>query len=126
MNPKAEKTRYSDEELEEFRQLIQGKLDKAKQQLAFYQEQLSDMAESADAKIKGLDDGIGTAESERLSNMAARQGKHIQHLENALLRIENKVYGICRVTNKLISKERLRAVPHATLSIEAKQNRKRV
>lgn len=126
MNQKADKTRYSDEELEEFRQLIQNKLDKARQQLEFYKEQLSDMADSDDAKIKGLDDGIGTAESERLSNMAARQGKHIQHLENALVRIENKVYGVCRVTGKLISKERLRAVPHATLSIEAKQNRKRV
>ncbi len=126
MNPKAEKTRYTDDELEEFRQLIQSKLDNAKKQLSFYKEQLSDMAESDDAKIKGLDDGIGTAESERLINMSARQGKHIQHLENALLRIENKVYGICRITGKLIAKERLRAVPHATLSIEAKQNRKKV
>ena len=119
----SEKTRYSDEELEEFRILIEEKLSKAKDQLDFYLSQLSDMAESSDAKIKGLDDGIGTAENERLTSMAARQRKHIQHLENALLRIKNKVYGICRVTGKLISKERLRAVPHATLSIEAKQNR---
>ena len=126
MDQEAGKTRYSDEELEEFRVLIQNKLDKANQQLAFYTEQLSDMADSADAKIKGLDDGIGTAENERLSNMAARQRKHIQHLENALIRIQNKVYGVCRVTGQLISKERLKAVPHATLSIEAKQNRKRV
>ncbi|MCG8331461.1 MAG: TraR/DksA C4-type zinc finger protein [Chitinophagales bacterium] len=126
MDQEAGKTRYSDEELEEFRVLIQKKLDKANQQLAFYTEQLSDMADSADAKIKGLDDGIGTAENERLSNMAARQRKHIQHLENALIRIQNKVYGVCRVTGQLISKERLKAVPHATLSIEAKQNRKRV
>lgn len=126
MDQEAGKTRYSDEELEEFRVLIQKKLDKANQQLAFYTEQLSDMADSADAKIKGLDDGIGTAENERLSNMAARQRKHIQHLENALIRIQNKVYGVCRVTGQLISKERLKAVPHATLSIEAKQNRKKV
>lgn len=124
MNQKAEKTRYSDEELEEFRGIIQEKLDKANKQLQFYLDQLSDMADNPDAKIKGLDDGIGTAENERLSNMAARQRKHIQHLENALIRIKNKAYGVCRVTGKLISKERLRAVPHATLSIKAKQNRR--
>ncbi len=124
MNQKAEKTRYSDEELEEFRGLIQEKLDEANKQLRFYLDQLSDMADNPDAKIKGLDDGIGTAENERLSNMAVRQRKHIQHLENALIRIKNKAYGVCRVTGKLISKERLRAVPHATLSIEAKQNRR--
>ncbi len=125
MNEQTEKTRYSDEELEEFRSLIQNKLDEARKQLEFYQKQLSDMADNPDAKIRGLDDGIGTAESERMISMAARQKKHIQHLENALFRIQNKVYGICRETGKLISKERLRAVPHATLSIAAKQNRKK-
>jgi len=119
------KTRYSDEELEEFKDLIEKKLKRAKEQLDFYQKQLSDMADNPDSKIKGLDDGIGTAENERLSGMAARQKKHIQHLENALIRIQNKAYGVCRITGKLISKERLRAVPHATLSIEAKQNRKK-
>lgn len=119
------KTRYSDEELEEFKLLIEAKLKKAKEQLQFYLKQLEEMADNPDTKIKGLDDGIGTAENERLTSMAARQKKHIQHLENALIRIQNKVYGVCRVTGKLISKERLRAVPHATLSIEAKQNRKR-
>ncbi len=119
------KTRYSDEELEEFKDLIEKKLKRAKEQLDFYQKQLSDMADNPDSKIKGLDDGIGTAENERLSSMAARQKKHIQHLENALIRIQNKAYGVCRITGKLISKERLRAVPHATLSIEAKQNRKK-
>jgi DnaK suppressor protein len=126
MSQEAIKTRYSDEELEEFRILIQEKLDKATQELSFYMEQLADTADNADNKIKGLDDGIGTAENERLTNLASRQRKHIQHLKNALIRIQNKVYGVCRVTGKLIAKERLRAVPHATLSIEAKQNRRKV
>ncbi len=123
MDQKAEKTRYSDEELDEFRQLIERKLRRAKEEYEFYVSQLSDMADNPDHKIKGLDDGIGTAESERISGLAARQQKLIQHLENALIRIRNKVYGVCRVTGKLISKERLKAVPHATLSIEAKQMR---
>lgn len=123
MSNPSEKTRYSDNELEEFRVLIEDKLEKARQQLDFYRQQLSDRADSGDAKVRGLDDGIGTAENERMTNLATRQEKHIKHLENALIRIENKVYGICRETGKLISKERLRAVPHATLSIEAKQNR---
>lgn len=123
MNQNAEKTRYSDEELEEFRALIQGKLDKARKELDFYLDQLSEMADNPDAKVKGLDDGIGTVENERLTSMASRQRKLIQHLENALIRIQNKVYGVCRETGKLISKERLRAVPHATLSIEAKNSR---
>ncbi len=116
-----EKTRYSDSELEEFRILIEEKLKVSRDQLDFYLKQMADLADNPDAKIKGLDDGTGTAENERILGLAARQRKHIQHLENALLRIENKVYGICRQTGKLISKERLKAVPHATLSIEAKQ-----
>lgn len=124
MSKNGKKTRYSDEELEEFRELIEEKLNRAKEQLNFYLTQLADMADNPDSKIKGLDDGIGTAENERLSTMAARQKKHIQHLENALIRIQNKVYGVCRVTGKLIAKERLRAVPHATLSIEAKVKQK--
>lgn len=123
MDQKAEKTRYSDEELEEFRQIIEKKLARAKSQYEFYLSQLSEMADNSDSKIKGLDDGIGTAENERLSGMAARQQKLIQHLENAMIRVQNKVYGVCRVTGQLISKERLKAVPHATLSIEAKQKR---
>ncbi|MEM1220905.1 MAG: TraR/DksA C4-type zinc finger protein [Bacteroidota bacterium] len=118
-----EKTRYSDNELEEFRVLIEDKLENARQQLDFYRQQLSDRADSGDAKVRGLDDGIGTAENERITNLATRQEKHIKHLENALIRIENKVYGICRVSGKLISKERLKAVPHATLSIAAKQKK---
>lgn len=116
------KNRYSDEELNEFKSLIEGKLEEARKQLAFYLRQMSDHADSSDAKIKGLDDGIGTAENEQITLMAARQKKHIQHLENALIRIQNKVYGLCRNSGKLIPKERLRAVPHATLSIEAKQS----
>ena len=119
------KTRYNDEELKEFEALIVEKLEKARQQLTYYLQQLEDQAENPDIKLKGLDDGIGTAESERLNNMAARQEKLIKHLENALIRIKNKVYGVCRETGKLISKDRLRAVPHATLSIEAKQGRPR-
>ena len=115
------KSRYSDKELEEFDQLIDQKLIVAREQLEFYLKQLEDMAENPDNKIKGLDDGLSTLESERVSSLASRQQKLIQHLENAKIRIKNKVYGICRETGKLISKERLRAVPHATLSIEAKQ-----
>ena len=116
-----EKTRYSDKELKEFDQLLDAKLEKARSQLSFYTKQLEEMAENPDSKVKGLDDGVGSIESERLTNLAVRQKNLIQHLENAKIRIKNKVYGVCRVTGKLISKERLKAVPHATLSIEAKQ-----
>ena len=123
MNSNGEKTRYSDDELEEFKVLIENKLVKAKEQLNFYLTQLGEINENQSAKIKGLDDGNGTLELERITTLAARQRKHIHHLENALLRIQNKVYGVCRVTGKLISKGRLKAVPHATLSIHAKQAR---
>jgi RNA polymerase-binding protein DksA len=125
MAESTEKSRYSDDELAEFRVLIEEKLAKAEQQLNFYLQQISDLADNPDSKLKGLDDASSTMESERLYTNAARQRKLIRHLENALIRIENKVYGVCRNTGKLISKERLRAVPHATLSIEAKQNRKK-
>ncbi|MGB1217599.1 MAG: TraR/DksA family transcriptional regulator [Saprospiraceae bacterium] len=114
--------RYSDAELEEFRILIQEKLDKAKEELTFFKEQLS--ADGSDTKVKGLDDGVGTREKDQVGILAARQQKYIKHLENALLRIQNKIYGICRESGKLISKERLRAVPHATLSVQAKTSRK--
>ena len=120
---KKDKTRYTDKELAEFQAIIDEKLAQAKQQLEFYLSQMQEHADNPDSKVRGLDDGIGTMESERLTTLAGRQRKHIQHLENAKLRIQNKVYGICRVTGKLISKERLKAVPHATLSIEAKQTR---
>lgn len=123
MNEKALKTRYSDEELQEFEALIDKKLKESKEQLDFYMSQLADRADNPDTKVKGLDDGIGTAENERMTTMAARLRKHISHLENAKIRIKNKVYGVCRETGKLIAKERLRAVPHATLSIAAKQSK---
>ena len=123
MSREKDKTRYSDEELEEFDKLILEKLKKAREQLGFYQEQLEELTEQGEARIKGLDDGVGTSESERLNVMVARTQKHMQHLENARVRITNKVYGVCRETGKLISKERLKAVPHATLSIEAKQGK---
>ena len=124
MSDEIEKTRYSDDELQEFKEIINQKLEKARKQMNFYLQQLGEMANNADSKIKGLDDGNSTTEAERLSIMAARQRKHVQHLENALIRIDNKVFGVCRATGKLISKERLKAVPHATLSINAKQNKK--
>jgi DnaK suppressor protein len=118
------KTRYNNEELSEFQKIIEEKLVEAKKQLDFYKNQLSEMANNPDTKVKGLDDGLSTVENERLSTMALRMQKHILHLENAKLRIQNRVYGICRVTGKLIAKERLVAVPHATLSMEAKEKRK--
>jgi len=118
------KTRYNNKELSEFQKIIEAKLVEARKQLNFYTNQKAEMANNPDAKVKGLDDGMSTVENERLSTMALRMQKHIQHLENAKLRIQNKVYGICRVTGKLIAKERLIAVPHATLSMEAKEKRK--
>lgn len=124
MQVKTQKTRYSDQELEEFRVLIEEKLEQARRELDFYQLQLNEMADNPDAKIKALDDGSGAVESERLYTMAARQEKLIKHLDNALIRIRNKAYGVCRETGRLIPKERLRAVPHATLSIEAKERRR--
>jgi RNA polymerase-binding transcription factor DksA len=119
-----EKTRYSDEELSEFDNLINGKLVQAREQLQFYLNQIQEISESDDSKPSAIDDGSTSAEFERIDTMASRQVKLIQHLENAKLRIKNKVYGICRESGKLISKERLRAVPHATLSIDAKQSQK--
>lgn len=116
-------SRYSDEELAEFREIIEKKLADAQQQLDFYLQRLAEQTNSEDGKVRGLDDGTTTMANEDTHNLANRQRKLVQHLENALLRIENKVYGVCRVTGKLISKERLRIVPHTTLSIHAKQNR---
>ncbi len=117
------KSRYSDNELKEFKSLIERKLLQANEQLVFFQGQLEDLIDNPDAKLKSLDDAVGVAETEHLTGALSRLRKHINHLENALIRIENKVYGICRETGKLIAKERLRAVPHATLSIEAKLGR---
>lgn len=118
-----EQTRYSDAELDEFRLIIEAKLKEARKQLNFYLNQLAEQTNSEDGKVRGLDDGTTTMANEDSHNLANRQRKLVQHLENALLRIQNKVYGICRISGKLISKERLRVVPHTTLSIHAKQNR---
>ncbi|MEM6396097.1 MAG: TraR/DksA C4-type zinc finger protein [Bacteroidota bacterium] len=118
-----ETSRYSDKDLEAFKQVILSKIEATQKDLDYYKEQLKQTADNEDTKLRGLDDGIGTAEAERLQGLASRQQKYIGYLKNALIRIDNKSYGICRETGKLISKERLLVVPHATLSIEAKQNR---
>jgi len=120
-----EKTRYSDEELEEFRQIIVEKLEKAKRDYELLKSAItqdgSNDTQDTSPTFKVLEEGATTLSKEEAGRLAQRQLKFIQHLQAALVRIENKTYGICRETGKLISKERLRAVPHATLSIEAKQ-----
>ena len=116
--------RYSDSELVEFRELITKKLDAAKKELSYLQGLITRKDESGDmedGRYMTMEDGSVSMEREQLSQMASRQIQFIDHLEKAMMRIENKTYGICRVTGKLIDKARLRAVPHATLSIEAKQ-----
>lgn len=116
--------RYSDVELIEFRDLILKKLETAKKELAYLQGLITRKDESGDldeGRYMTMEDGSMSMEREQLSQMASRQITFIDHLEKAMMRIENKTYGICRVTGKLIDKARLRAVPHATLSIEAKQ-----
>ena len=116
--------RYSDTELNEFKELIQRKLDTAKKELAYLQGLITRKDESGDldeGRYMTMEDGSMSMEREQLSQMASRQIQFTDHLEKAIMRIENKTYGICRVTGKLIDKARLRAVPHATLSIEAKQ-----
>ena len=120
-----DKTRYTDEELKEFQVLINRKLEKAREEYKILKETLNrNNDEGTDATSGGntkvLEDGAETAEKENLSQLAARQQKYITNLENALVRIKNGTYGICSVTGKLISKERLIAVPHTTQSIEAK------
>ena len=119
------KTRYSDEELEEFRQIILKKLEKARNDLQLLTESYTTGNEhdtnDTSPTFKVLEEGYQVFSKEENSKFAARQSKFIKALENALVRIENKTYGICRVTGKLIPKDRLRSVPHATLSIEAKR-----
>lgn len=121
---KTEKTRYSDSELQEFKELILAKLKISKEELASLTASLSNPnahgTEDTSGTYKTLEDGSATLEKEQINQLAARQKKFIENLEAALVRIENKTYGICRETGKLIQKERLRAVPHATLSMEAK------
>jgi RNA polymerase-binding transcription factor DksA len=116
--------RYSDSDLAEFKEIIMRKLDAAKKELNYLQGLITRKDEGGDmddARYMTMEDGSVSMEREQLSQMASRQITFIDHLEKALMRIENKTYGICRVTGKLIDKARLRAVPHATLSIEAKQ-----
>jgi DnaK suppressor protein len=121
----AEKTRYSDEELEEFRSIINEKLTLARRDYDQMMRVLMNVdgndVDDTSPTYKILEEGSSTQTKEELTQLASRQQKFIQGLEAALVRIENKTYGVCRVTGKLIPKERLRAVPHATLSIEAKQ-----
>ena len=120
------KTRYSDEELEEFRELIQKKIDKANNDLKLLTEAYTNSGNNGtndtSPTFKVLEEGQQVLSKEENRQLAARQERFLKNLEAALVRIENKTYGICRVTGKLISKERLRAVPHATLSIDAKLN----
>ena len=121
----AEKLRYSDEELAEFKQLIEAKLELARREYMQVMDTLTNRSgndvDDTMPTYKVLEEGSMSQTKEELTTMAARQQKFIQSLQAALVRIENKTNGVCRVTGKLIPKERLRAVPHATLSIEAKQ-----
>jgi DnaK suppressor protein len=119
-----EKTRYSDAELEEFRELINDKLKEAYEDYDLLKGSLSHSdnhgTDDTGRTFNMMEDGSETLSREEVAQLAARQEKFIENLKSALMRIENKTYGICRVTGKLIQKERLRLVPHATLSIEAK------
>jgi DnaK suppressor protein len=121
---KDNRTRYSDKELEEFRSIINEKIGEAEKDYELLKNTLAHRDEhgtdDTSPTFKVLEDGSDAMSREEIAQLAARQEKHIQNLKNALIRIENKTYGICRVTGKLIPKERLRSVPHATLSIEAK------
>ena len=128
LNNIPEKVRYSDEELAEFKELILEKLARAQKDLEMLNDNISGGENNADdtaPTFKLLEEGSNVLSKEENSQLAARQYKYIQNLENALIRIENKTYGVCRVTGKLIPKERLRAVPHATLSVEAKMGQKK-
>ena len=124
LNNNKEKTAYSDSELQEFKELITEKLRIAREELVLLVQSLSHSnsngTDGTSSAYKTLEDGSATLEKESNNQLAARQKKFIDSLENALIRIENRSYGICRQTGKLIPKERLRAVPHATLSMEAK------
>ncbi len=118
------KTRYSDSDLQEFREIIEEKIRKAKEDLALlrssYMNDGNNGTEDTSPTFKAFEEGSETMSKEANVQLAIRQEKFIRDLSNAILRIENKTYGVCRVTGKLIQKERLKLVPHATLSIEAK------
>ena len=119
-----ERTRYSDADLQEFKAIIQQKIEKAEKDLALLRESfINDQnigTDDTSPTFKAFEEGAETLSKEQNAILAGRQEKFIRDLKHALIRIENKTYGICRVTGKLIDKERLKAVPHATLSIEAK------
>lgn len=115
------KKRYSDEELREFEKIVDQKLAEAREQLNYYLNQIRSIQESTETTLKAYSENTIVRELNEYTTYAERMRKLIHHLEKAKIRIKNKTYGICRETGKLISKERLRAVPHATLSIEAKQ-----
>jgi DnaK suppressor protein len=116
-----EKTRYSDLELAEFRELIGRKIIEGRNQFNSYIDEIEKHSASVQAK-QGRDDEKEIAAIERLEGMVVRQTKHLQHLEDALMRVKSKDYGVCRESGKLISKERLKAVPHATLSVQGKKD----
>lgn len=122
------KERYSDAELAEFKTLILAKIEKAKEQLELYKSAYmndgNNGTDDTSPTFKAFEEGSETMSKEANSQLAIRQEKFIRDLKNALVRIESKTYGICRVTGKLINKERLKLVPHATLSIEAKNMQK--
>ena len=119
-----EMTRYSDADLAEFKQIIKEKIEKAQADLdlikSAYMNDLNNGTDDTSPTFKAFEEGAETLSKEQNSILAGRQEKFVRDLKNALIRIENKTYGVCRVTGKLIPKERLMAVPHATLSIEAK------
>lgn len=123
------KTRYSDEELQEFKEIIEQKLEEAKEDLNILQSALSykddNGTDDTGRSFNMMEDGSDTLSREEQAQLALRQEKFIESLKNALIRIQNKTYGVCRVTGKLINKERLKLVPHATLSIEAKNQQDR-
>ena len=127
--PRTEKKRYSDEELAEFREIIEKKLEKARKNLELLTEAVANSAEDVSdtsPTFKLLEDSGEVRSKEENARQAVRQQKFVKDLEAALVRIENKTYGICKVTGKLIPKERLRIVPHTTMSVEAKlQQRKK-
>jgi len=122
------KVRYSDKDLAEFRELIEAKIEKAQKHLELlkssYMNDGNNGTDDTAPTFKAFEEGSETMSKEANTQLAIRQEKFIRDLKNALLRIENKTYGICRVTGKLINKERLKLVPHATLSIEAKNMQK--
>jgi len=120
MAKKRVKTKYTKVELKAFDKMINEKLIEANKQLDFYLDSIKNFGKDTKTRVKGLGEGIAQVEKDRLSLLVRKQKKFIEHLENAKLRIQNGVYGICRESGTLISEERLRAVPHATLSIAAK------